>query len=189
MPGWSFLPVGSGSGMLPSGGSYVSLVSENGCGDGAVGAATGNVSYTMVVQTMQHEMSACFKDTHPAFEVENQTVSFQFDRALLAKLQQQNIGTLYARRTVLVATDKFDPFNKVPEECSRSTYFEAMPAVPIDAINGSFTLNLGINQVWTITTVETHRGDDSDGPNNGQCNPSAHRPIMTCVRRRGREGG
>ena len=98
--------------MLPSGGSYVSLVSERGCGGAAAGAGAGAggaeeaVSYTMVVQTMQHDMSACFKDTHPPFDVENQTVSFKLDSELLGKIGTQ---TLYARRTVLVGTDKFDP--------------------------------------------------------------------------------
>lgn len=98
--------------MLPSGGSYVSLVSERGCGGAGAGAGAGAggaeeaVSYTMVVQTMEHDMSACFKDTHPPFDVENQTVSFKLDSELLGKIGTQ---TLYARRTVLVGTDKFDP--------------------------------------------------------------------------------
>jgi hypothetical protein len=80
--GWHFMPVGSGSGMLPAGGSYVSLVSPNGCtesaqaringqklGEEAVGTA---VDFTMVLQTMEYTMSKCFKDTHAPFTVSSQ---------------------------------------------------------------------------------------------------------------------
>ena len=51
--GWHFTPVGSGSGMLPAGGSYVSMVSPNGCNTAQtrpdVNAADA-VDFTMVIQ-------------------------------------------------------------------------------------------------------------------------------------------
>lgn len=56
-PGWSYLPVGQGSGMLPDGGSYVGLVSPGVCG----GQAASDTDYTMIVQTMAYDNSKCFK--------------------------------------------------------------------------------------------------------------------------------
>ena len=179
-PGWSFLPVGAGSGMLPSGGSYVSLVSNGGCGASArakrSGGGSGSSSaagYTLVVQTMEHKLSQCFKDTHPPFDVQNQTATFKIDPDLLETLpktanSKQRAGgvSLYARRTQLVGSDKFDPFNVVPQAAKQGTYFEAMPPIPVHD-DGTFTIALGINQVWTLSTVPMHRGDDSPGSNLG----------------------
>ena len=51
-----FLPVGSGSGMLPGGGSFVSLVSPDGCGEGQRGGDTDTdtaTDLTVVIQTME----------------------------------------------------------------------------------------------------------------------------------------
>jgi hypothetical protein len=109
-PGWHYLPVGSGSGMLPEGGSYVSLVSAGGCSSGSgsgggrggsdgSGSGSGSggdsddsglrgpIEYTLVVQAMEWAMSKCFKDTHPKFEVAPaQNLTFQLDSALVAAL-------------------------------------------------------------------------------------------------------
>ena len=53
-----FLPVGSGSGMLPGGGSFVSLVSPDGCGEGQRGGDTATATdLTVVIQTMECESS------------------------------------------------------------------------------------------------------------------------------------
>ena len=49
-----FLPVGSGSGMLPGGGSFVSLVSLDGCGEGQRGGEMDTdtaTDLTVVIQT------------------------------------------------------------------------------------------------------------------------------------------
>jgi hypothetical protein len=68
-----------GSDMLPGGGSYISLVSNGGCagaGSATSGRAStgrsddssgGGVDYTLVVQTMEHDMSQCFKDARARF--------------------------------------------------------------------------------------------------------------------------
>lgn len=68
--------------MLPAGGSYVSLVSPNGCTASAQArtrrqtvskdSADTAVDFTMVLQTMEYAMSKCFKDTHPPFTVSSQ---------------------------------------------------------------------------------------------------------------------
>jgi hypothetical protein len=92
-PGWLYLPVGKGSGELPDGGTFVSLVDP----------ATGD--FTMIAQTMEYNMSMCFKDTHDPFVVAaSQSVTFQ-----TKGLVERGIKTLQLRRTVLVATSSIDP--------------------------------------------------------------------------------
>ena len=69
--------------MLPAGGSYVSLVSPDVVADcsgekpahdekgfcNVCSEKCCTKQFTMVVQTMEHDMSQCFKDTHPPFTV------------------------------------------------------------------------------------------------------------------------
>lgn len=84
--------------MLPAGGSYVSLVSPNGCTESAHTRTNGQkvdedadgatVDFTMVLQTMEYTMSKCFKDTHAPFTVSSQVcfvqVTFVVDAIVLA---------------------------------------------------------------------------------------------------------
>ena len=192
---WHFLPVGSGSGMLPAGGSYVSLVSPNGCAGGTT-AGDAAVDYTMVVQTMEHDMSSCFKDTHAPFTVAAENVTFAIEVGLLSKLRRAGGGgavMLHVRRTQLFADSTVDPNYWVPPELSTNRYFESQPPIAVSP-TGEFTLSLGVNEILTLTTLDNmHRGDDSPGPDLGlavipnatawpykqQCQPLTGHPIDT----------
>jgi hypothetical protein len=138
--GWEFLRVGHGSGMLPNGGSYVSLVSPNGCNDARV------VDYTMILQTMEWGLSRCFKDSHPPFTVAAQNASFRLAPQLLSRLQQSQTRTstlatatpqlplqLFARRTRLYQDDLVDPVYDVPLAERPNRYFEQVPGVVVGA--------------------------------------------------------
>lgn len=73
-PGWKYLQVGQGSGELAGGGTYVTLVDTS--------TNTNVTHFTLVLQTMEYNMSQCFKDTHAPFTVApTQTVTFQLRNA------------------------------------------------------------------------------------------------------------
>ena len=162
-PGWKFLPVGSGSGMLPSGGSYVSLVSSGTC---RAGSTVGS-ELTIVLQTMSYDLSKCFKDTHLPFTVESQVVSFKVAPDLLAKLprshgngQDNGSVSLFVRRTQLFQNNTDNPYWSVGQSQRTNRYFEALPAVAISE-TGEFSFALGVDEVVTLSTVQMSRGDDS----------------------------
>ena len=159
-PGWSFLPVGSGSGMLPMGGSYVSLVSPGGCPSDAPGVEEGS-ELTMVVQTMTFELSKCFYDTHPPFTVEPQTATFNIAADLVDRLSTRGTLTLFVRRTRLFRNNTDDPYFYIDRAQRTNRYFEALPTIPVSP-SGEFSLSLGVDEVVTVSTMAMHRGDDSD---------------------------
>ena len=144
--GWEFLRVGSGSGMLPAGGSYVSLVSPGGCGRNSSSKAVGRqVDYTLIIQTMEWGLSKCFKDSHPPFAVVAQNASFRFAPHSLTRLLESQAGAnetsstmtspqslqLFVRRTRLYRDDVVDPVYDIPLEQRPNRYFEAVADVHV----------------------------------------------------------
>ena len=174
--GWRYLPHGQGSGMLPSGGSYVSLVSPGGCG-GELPSYEAPIELTIVLQTMAWNLSQCFKDTHPEFSVAAvANVSFELDSATLASLSRGRSSggaiSIYARRTRLREDSVVLPTHRVAKEERTNRYFEAVPMAPLETTGpraGRIDLALRVNEVWTISTVlgAGSRGDDSPGPDLG----------------------
>ena len=171
--GWSYLPVGSGSGMLPKGGSYVGLVSAGGCG--ATKTAKPLAELTLIIQTMAYNNSQCFKDTHPEFEVETQTAEFAVDEELLARLRQRGQPgevVLSVRRTQLVPGDPIDPVRNISPATQQNRYFEPEQDIVIKVVAGgaTFSVELGVNQVVTLSTVlgaGNKGGPDSTGKDRG----------------------
>ena len=122
--------------MLRSGGSYVSLVSPDGCGrNRGASVVSSRVDYTMIIQTMQWELSKCFKDSHPPFTVAAQNASFRFAAQLLTRLQQNSAPhlplRLFARRTRLYREELVDPVYDVPLEERPNRYFEEAADVTV----------------------------------------------------------
>jgi len=107
--GWRYLPVGSGSGDLPSGGTFLTMVSD--------ADADGKREFALVAQTMEYTNSQCFKDAHAAFDVANQTVVFSLSSDLIPKSK-----VLYVRRTQLFPGDPIDPYEDSPD--ARNIYYE-----------------------------------------------------------------
>jgi galactosylceramidase len=141
--GWYYLPVGHGSGMLQDGGSFVALVPA---------PAENSHDFSLVIQTMEHSNSACFKDTHPPFTVlDNQTVTFTLAPPLSAT-------SLFVRRTILHPGDPISPTLDPASLGAKNEYFEPQPNVSVDASSRSFTLTLRINAVYTISTRPSSKG-------------------------------
>lgn len=140
--GWRYLPVGSGSGDLPSGGTFLTMVSD--------ADANGKREFALVAQTMEYTNSKCFKDAHAAFDVSNQTVVFSLSSDLIPKSK-----VLYVRQTQLFPGDPIDPYEDLPD--SRNIYYEELPQIELDA-SGTVTLELPINTVVTVSTRAGARG-------------------------------
>lgn len=70
--GWIYLQHGSGTGHLPQGGSYVTLVPDTFTGD-----------FSLIIETMSHDQSICIRPYLPPYNVYNQTVEFQLTGGLL----------------------------------------------------------------------------------------------------------
>lgn len=76
LPGWFYLPVGSGSGRLQLGGSFVSLAEAN------------SGQLTIVFETMSHDHSQCIRPGLPPYTVspQNVTITLAGAFASIAKL-------------------------------------------------------------------------------------------------------
>eukprot|EP01065_Artemidia_motanka_P038883 TRINITY_DN4772_c0_g1_i2.p1 TRINITY_DN4772_c0_g1~~TRINITY_DN4772_c0_g1_i2.p1 ORF type:complete len:664 (+),score=191.51 TRINITY_DN4772_c0_g1_i2:507-2498(+) len=139
--GWTYLPVGSGSGDLPGGGTFLTLVSA---------AAGGRRDFSLVMQTMEYTNSKCFKDAHPPFTVTNQTVTFQLSKDL-----RPAAGVLHVRRSILHPGDPIDPVRDMPGQ--RNVYYEEMAGITLDA-SGSFSVDLPVNAIVTVSTLRGSKG-------------------------------
>ena len=177
-PGWALLPVGAGSGMLPGGGSYISLVSQPGaCGPAAqetgAEAADAGAELTIVLQAMTYELSKCFKDSHPPWVVSPaQNVSFKIAPSLLRRLQLRSAArgdgtlSLSARRTSLFQDNVDDAYWYVPSTRRTNCYFEPMPAIVVSP-SGEVTVEIAANQVLTLSTLQTMSRGDGSAANDG----------------------
>jgi len=73
-PGWVYLAHGSGSGLLPKGGSYVTLVPPN----------NQKGDFSLIIETFTHDLSVCVRPSLANFTVTPQTVTFQIAGGLKA---------------------------------------------------------------------------------------------------------
>jgi galactosylceramidase len=122
-PGWHYLSIGAGSGNLTSGGSYVTLVDNPDTPD----------KFAIVIQTMTYNHSICIRPTIPFFDVHHQNATFV--------LSGQNIpSSLFARYT------------KIGFNGQDSKVFDLLDPVNIGP-DRSFTLELGQDEIWTLTNV------------------------------------
>ncbi|KAG9268908.1 galactocerebrosidase-like [Astyanax mexicanus] len=90
---------------------------------------------TIVIETMTHDHSVCIRPPLPPYNVTAQTATFSLKGsfASLSELQLWN--------------SKFDFKTKKP------VFFQKL--APIKVSNGSFTLDLDVDEVYTVTTIPT----------------------------------
>eukprot|EP01097_Dermamoeba_algensis_P000793 TRINITY_DN1284_c0_g1_i3.p1 TRINITY_DN1284_c0_g1~~TRINITY_DN1284_c0_g1_i3.p1 ORF type:complete len:596 (-),score=140.78 TRINITY_DN1284_c0_g1_i3:106-1893(-) len=137
-PGWIYLAHGSGSGHLPKGGSYVTLVpANNKYGD-----------FSLVIETMAHDDSYCIRPGLPPYDVVPQTVTFKI------------AGGLKTTQLLHVWYTHYD------RNSSQRVYFNQLNDINVNS-DGTFTLNLDVNSIWTITTTSGQKkGQHADPPAN-----------------------
>ncbi|XP_026147349.1 galactocerebrosidase [Carassius auratus] len=90
---------------------------------------------TVVIQTMTHSHSQCIRPPLPHFDVSPQKATFQL-KGSFAHLTDLQVW-----------------YSKLNFETKNSTLFQR--GSPIKVYNGSFTLKLDVDEVYTITTVNT----------------------------------
>jgi len=126
--GWNYLQHGYGVGLLPNGGSYVTLVPSGG---------NPQSDMTLIIETMSHDQSVCIRPPLNPYKVEQQTVTFK----LTGGLQNIKNNTLYTWKSYLHRTGTTGP------------YFAPGPI--INPSNGQFTMVLEVDTLWTVTTIST----------------------------------
>uniref|UniRef100_A0A8C5CME6 Galactocerebrosidase n=1 Tax=Gadus morhua TaxID=8049 RepID=A0A8C5CME6_GADMO len=124
-------------GHLAHGGSYVALT--NGKGDLTV------VIETMVYTQRTHDHSVCVRPPLPAFNVTSQNTTFQLKGSFASLAQLQVWRSRFNFKT------------------QKPTFFEKLS--PLKLSDGSFTLNLGEDEVYTLTSLTSGlKGSFPDPP-------------------------
>ncbi|XP_060570586.1 galactocerebrosidase-like isoform X2 [Ruditapes philippinarum] len=135
-PGWIYLSHHSGVGHLVGGGSYVALTSPD------------KTQLTIVIETIDYADSKCLHEALPQYTVVNQTIKFNLEGSFksITKLHYwfSMLGNA-AQKNVTVLFDYMGPIEADEE--------------------GMFTLEAGLNQIFTLSTVNTAaKGEYPDPP-------------------------
>jgi len=133
--GWYYLKHGSGVGRLPKGGSIVTLVSPD------FNPFHGQ-DMTIVIETMTHDHSGCIRPGLPPYTVEEQTITLQLEGIF------KYSNNAYNKLNISVWYSKLG-FNGAED----IMFQKKDPLVFSD--DGKASLKLGLDEIWTITTVQT----------------------------------
>ncbi|GCC27472.1 hypothetical protein chiPu_0005896 [Chiloscyllium punctatum] len=124
---------------------YLKTVGHLQKGGSYVALTDGKGNLTIIIETMTHDHSMCIRPPLPPYDVHQQNVTF--------KLQ----GSFKNIKALKVWHSKFD-FVK-----NSSTFFNQLSE--IKPINGSFQLQLELDEIFTITTISTgNRGSFPEPP-------------------------
>ncbi|XP_068110647.1 galactocerebrosidase isoform X2 [Hyperolius riggenbachi] len=100
---------------------------------------------TIIIETMSHDHSVCIRPYLPKFSVCPQNATFQLDGSF------KNVKTLQAW------------YSKLCTNTTKPTLFKRMS--PITVTNGAFSLELDVDEVYTLTTLTTgQKGTYPDPP-------------------------
>ncbi|XP_028250515.1 galactocerebrosidase isoform X2 [Parambassis ranga] len=133
--------------------TYLQTVGHLAQGGSYVALTNGKGSLTVVIETMTHDHSVCIRPPLPHFNVTSQNATFQLK------------GSFASIKELKVWRSQFNFKTKKP------SFFEKL--TPLTIKDGSFTLNLAEDEVYTLTTVTTgSKGSYPDPP------PSARFPKV-----------
>lgn len=100
---------------------------------------------TVVIETMSHNHSVCIRPFLPTYNVSPQNATFKLDG------QFKDIKTLQVWHS------------KLCTNTTKNTLFQKMS--PITVQNGAFSLELGVDEVYTLTTLKKgHKGSYPEPP-------------------------
>ncbi|KAK5856924.1 hypothetical protein PBY51_010203 [Eleginops maclovinus] len=132
--------------------SYLQTVGYLAHGGSYVALTNGKGSLTVVIETMTHDHSVCIRPPLPPFNVTSQNATFQLK------------GSFASIKELQVWRSQFNFKTNKP-----SSFFQKLP--PVKLVDGSFTLSLAEDEVYTLTTVTSgQKGSYPGSP------PSAHFP-------------
>ncbi|XP_026186802.1 galactocerebrosidase [Mastacembelus armatus] len=133
--------------------TYLQTVGQLAQGGSYIALTDGKGNLTVVIETMTHDHSVCIRPPLPVFNVTSQNATF------LLK------GSFASIKELQVWRSQFNFRTKNP------SFFEKL--TPLKLLDGSFTLNLVEDEVYTLTTITTGRkGSHPDPP------PSARFPKI-----------
>ncbi|XP_064604089.1 galactocerebrosidase-like isoform X2 [Liolophura sinensis] len=102
-------------------------------------------SLTIVIETMSHNHSICIRPPLAKYDVSPQNATFKLSGSF-AYVTSLNVW-----------------YTKIGFDGNPSTFFKEMPQ--IDVVNGAVTLSLGVDEMYTLTTVSTgQKGTAPDPP-------------------------
>ncbi|XP_072221317.1 galactocerebrosidase isoform X2 [Leuresthes tenuis] len=117
--------------------TYLQTVGHLEQGGSYVALTDGKGNLTVVIETMTHDHSVCVRPPLPPFNVTPQSATFQLK------------GSFAPIKELQLWRTQFNFKTKTP------SFFERL--TPVKLVNGSFTLNLSEDEVYTLTTVTTGR--------------------------------
>uniref|UniRef100_A0A8C4NK54 Galactocerebrosidase n=2 Tax=Dicentrarchus labrax TaxID=13489 RepID=A0A8C4NK54_DICLA len=133
--------------------TYLQTVGHLAQGGSYVALTDGTGNLTVVIETMTHDHSVCIRPPLPPFNVTSQNATFQLQ------------GSFASIKELQVWRSQFNFKTKKP------SFFEKL--TPLKLVDGSFTLNLAEDEVYTLTTITTgQKGSYPDPP------PSARFPKV-----------
>ncbi|XP_026211449.1 galactosylceramidase b isoform X2 [Anabas testudineus] len=115
--------------------TYLRTVGHLAGGGSYVALTDGKGNLTVVIETMTHDHSVCIRPPLPPFHVTSQNATFQLN------------GSFASIKELQVWRSQFNFKTKTP------SLFEKLK--PLKLIDGSFTLNLSEDEVYTFTTMTT----------------------------------
>jgi hypothetical protein len=142
-PGWQYLVVGEGSGLLAGGGSFVTL--------------TNTSDFAIIIEKMAWDHSQCIRPGLSEYDAVSEEVTFTLTA------EWASITTLYVWQTV---------FGWQGNQQTNSSFFQQL--APITVVNGSFTITVNPDELYTITTITTSTKADIPTPPASQPFPSPY---------------
>ncbi|XP_005797850.1 galactocerebrosidase isoform X1 [Xiphophorus maculatus] len=115
--------------------TYLQTVGHFAQGGSYVALTDGYGNLTVVIETMTHDHSICIRPPLPPFNVTSQNATFQLK------------GSFASIKELQVWRSHFD------FKAKKHSLFEKLP--PVKLVDGSFTLNLAEDEVYTLTTIRT----------------------------------
>ncbi|XP_075048571.1 galactocerebrosidase isoform X2 [Mixophyes fleayi] len=100
---------------------------------------------TIIIETMSHDHSICIRPPLPKFNVSAQNATFQLDGSF------NNLDTLQVW------------YSKLDVNATKPVLFKKTSTITVKS--GSFTLELGVDEIYTLTTLKTgQKGSYPDPP-------------------------
>ncbi|XP_002734950.1 galactocerebrosidase-like [Saccoglossus kowalevskii] len=112
---------------------------------GSFVALTNSKDLTVVIETMSHDHSICVRPPLPKYTVDKQNATFQLKGSFAG------------------ITELFVWYTKLGFNGDPSKFFEKQ--TPIKVVNGTFSLLLGVDELYTLTTLSVgHKGQYPNSP-------------------------
>ncbi|XP_043930035.1 galactocerebrosidase-like [Protopterus annectens] len=141
---------------------YLRTVGHLNNGGSYVALTDGQGNLTIVIETMTHNHSICIRPSLPPFSVSPQNVTF--------KLQGS-----FQKLTALQVW-----YSKMNFKTHDSKLFKQLK--PVQLLNASFTLELYVDEVYTLTTITTgHKGGFPNPPPESQPFPKKYKDDFTVL--------